>query len=193
MAAVPSIGNPPKVEISRPPRPDDLLDLELVENSVSLPPSQEEDDQPELRVYREEQTPRRDTTADQLAVPTDAVANLRLPQRSIDRAAEVKRAFDHAGPESDVGERLLEELVSGELAVALELENTEAALITLLQKTITDPTLATAVAKLTREVFGLSGAVRHRIQGSLGAIAGLRAQRALLTTHRARSGGRLGE
>jgi hypothetical protein len=194
MASARSIADPAGMEVSEPASLETLFDsLEIVESDVSVPPSLEDEDRRSLREYEEDEAKRRGTTPEQLTLAADAASNLALPERSVARAVEAKGAFDRAGIESDVGERLLEELVSGELAVALELQNTEGALIALLQKAVTDPALATAVAKLTREVVGLSSAVRRRIEGSLGAVAGLRAQRAFLASHRARTGGRHGE
>jgi hypothetical protein len=170
MASTRSISDPSGVEVSEPATLETLFDnLEIVESDVSGPPSREDEDRRALREYEDDDAKRRGTTPEQLALAADGRANLTLPHRSVARATEAKRAFERAGSESEVGERLLEELVSAELAVALELQNTEGALVALLQKTITDPTLGTAVTKLTREVIGLSDAVRHRIHGSLGA------------------------
>ena len=118
----------------------------------------------------------------------DAVANLTLSAPNLRRAHEVRVAFEAADDDGDIGERLLEELVSGEVGVALELQNIEGALASLLGKTVTDPRLALEVAKVFRETAGLSSAVRRRIENSLGAVATLRAQRILMSAQRARLG-----
>lgn len=100
------------------------------------------------------------------------------------RALEARLAFAAAGTSTDAGERLLQELVAGEVGVALQLVDVEAGLASLLAKTIADPRLATEVAKVFRETVALSGAVRRRMEGCLSAAATLRAQRLLLTMQR---------
>lgn len=119
----------------------------------------------------------------------DAVAGLTLSAANIVRAQEVLGEFDVAEEPSEVGERLLHELVAGELAVARELQDIEGAMAALLGRTVTDPALSAAVAKSFREAVALSNAVRRRMEGSLSAAAGLRAQRLLLTAQRGRIGG----
>lgn len=118
----------------------------------------------------------------------DAVANLTLSAPNLRRAQEVRVAFAAAEDEGDTGERLLEGLVAGEVGIALQLQDIEGALASLLGKTVTDPRLALEVAKVFRETAGLSNAVRRRIENSLGAVASLKAQRVLMAAQRARLG-----
>ncbi len=128
----------------------------------------------------------RDATA---AKPADAWSRLTLSPANICRATQIRGTFRSSGDDADVGERLLEELVAGETAVAMQLQDVEAALASLLSRTVTDPRLAMAVAKVMRETVGLSGAVRRRMENSLASVATLKAQRVLMAAQRGRLGG----
>jgi hypothetical protein len=117
--------------------------------------------------------------SEQLARAAAATANLALPDRSIAEGIRVAQAFKEQGG-ADVAEQILEQLVSGEVPVALELENIEGALVALLQRTVVEPHLFLKVAESFRETVATSAAIRRRIQNSLSAAAGLRAQRRML-------------
>ncbi len=117
------------------------------------------------------------------------VSTLTLAPANLRRAQEIGGTFRQSGEDSDVGERLLEELVAGETAVAMQLMDVEAALASLLSRTVTDPKLAMEIAKVMRETVGLSGAVRRRMENSLASVATLKAQRVLMAAQRGRLGG----
>ena len=117
------------------------------------------------------------------------VSTLTLAPANLRRAQEIGGTFRQSGEDSDVGERLLEELVAGETAVAMQLMDVEAALASLLSRTVTDPKLAMEIAKVMRETVGLSGAVRRRMENSLASVATLKAQRVLMNAQRCRLGG----
>lgn len=121
--------------------------------------------------------------------------SLVLSAESIGRGVEVRAAFERAGPDSDVGERLLEEFVAGEVPIVRELQNVEGALVALLGRTVmaADPAVALKVAEVLRETVALSSAIRKRAEASLVAVAGLRAQRAFSAAHAGKGGPRLGE
>ena len=118
----------------------------------------------------------------------DAVSRLTLSRVNLKRGHEVRVAFDQADDDAEVGGHLLQELVAGETAIALELQDVEAGLVSLLSKTIIDPTLAVAVTKTLREVVGVSSAIRRRMENSLGAAENLKAQRRFLSAQRGRFG-----
>jgi hypothetical protein len=107
---------------------------------------------------------------------------------SVQAARELRQAFANAGDDTNVGEKLLEDLVAMESAVAMSLIDTEAQTVVLLQRTLTNPALMLEVGKMAKEAVGLSTAIRRRMQGALGAAAGLRAQRRLLKIPRASHG-----
>jgi hypothetical protein len=116
------------------------------------------------------------------------IANLKLAPANLNRAHEVRLAFDRADEECAVGEGLLRELVAGETAVALELQNVEAAVVVLLRNAITDPAMAAAVSKTLRDVVSVSTSIRKRMENSLGAAENLKAQRRFLRAQRDRTG-----
>ena len=64
-----------------------------------------------------------------VAQPIVDISNLKLAAENLHRANEVRVAFDSAAEDCAVGERLLRELVAGETAVALELQDVEAAVV----------------------------------------------------------------
>ena len=123
------------------------------------------------------------------AHPGDAIANLTLSEPNLRRAHEVCAEFDAAEDLSVVGEKVLCELVGGEVAVAMQLRDIEAAMAALLSKTITDPEMTVAVCKGLKETIGLSTAIRRRMENSLSAAASLKAQRILLTAQRGQDRG----
>jgi hypothetical protein len=151
----------------------DLAEAELVEA--------DDGDTPPLARRQEEgsSTPRAD-----LKVPAtrDTAQSLSLPQANLDRARELRMAFENARDGTEVGERLLQDLAGTETAIALSLLDAEAAGIALLHGTLIDPNaeLALKVAEVLREIVALSSAVRRRTEGALNAAANLRVQRALL-------------
>ena len=118
----------------------------------------------------------------------DAVANLTLAPVNLQRGHELRVAFEQADEDADVGGRLLQELVAGETAIALELQDVEAGLVSLLGKAIADPALALAVTKTLREVVGVGNAIRRRMENSLGAAENLKAQRRFMYAQRGRTG-----
>jgi hypothetical protein len=111
------------------------------------------------------------------------MSTLSLSPASLGAARAVRQAFE-AVTDCDPAEGLLEQLLVGEVGIAHELQSLEAATTVLLTRTLDNPRLALEVAKVAREIVGLSSAIRRRTEGSLGAIAGLRAQRVLLARHR---------
>ncbi len=117
------------------------------------------------------------------------VSMLTLSPANIRRATEIGGTFRNSGNDAKIGERLLEELVSGEVGIALELRDIEGALASLVGKTVTDPTLVIAVMKALREVIAANGSVRGRMERSLAAAANLRAQRRFLRAQHGRLGG----
>jgi hypothetical protein len=119
-----------------------------------------------------------------LAQPAD-VSGLMLSAPSLERARDVREAFRQSS-DGEPAESLLEELIAGEVAVAHQLQDTEAAATVLLARVVADPELALHVAKVTREIVSLNTAVRRRIEGSLSAVATLRASRLLLAAQRGR-------
>ena len=121
--------------------------------------------------------------------PRLSVADLTLASGNVTRAAELRHAFASTADGSAVGEKLLQDFVGMETALALSLIDTEGAAIALLQRALTsEPTLALPLAKLAREIESLSAALRRRMQGGLAAAANLRAQRRLLAIPRASDG-----
>ena len=119
----------------------------------------------------------------------DALSMLTLNPVNLQRAREIGGTFHKSGDDAKIGERLLEELVSGEVGIALELRDIEGALASLVGKTVTDPTLVIAVMKALREVIAANGSVRGRMERSLAAAANLRAQRRFLRAQHGRLGG----
>ena len=116
--------------------------------------------------------------------PTSIVANVNmLEPRNLARALRARNDFEN---DVETGEGILQELVAGEVGIALQLLDVEAALASLLAKTFTDPRLASEVASVFRATTGLSAAVRKRIENSLDGAARLRAQRILLEQRRPR-------
>lgn len=107
-------------------------------------------------------------------------ATLGLRPVYLAKAESLRRKFKTPDQTGTTGEQILEELVATETPIAMALQDAEAALVSLLHKTITDPNLALAVMKLLKETVTVSGAVRRRIENSLGAVANLRAQREFL-------------
>jgi hypothetical protein len=165
---------------------DALAQIELVENAALSPEGQSA----MLHVLEE---PERGEQRDRVRpVPLDA-PGLALAPKSIERGLEVRRAFEHAGADSTVAEQLLEEFVAGEVPIILELQKVEGALVGLLGRTVTDPALVLKVAEVLKETVALSGAVRRRTEGTLAAVAGLRAQRAFIAAHRPAKAVRLGQ
>ena len=113
-----------------------------------------------------------------------AVAGMTISPANVKRAREIEREFRREDEESGVGERLLLELVAGESALALELQDIEGALLGLIGKAIANPNVALAVTKTLREVVLVSNAVRRRMENSLGAAENLKAQRRFLRAQR---------
>lgn len=111
---------------------------------------------------------------------TRVSATLGLGPAYLAKAESLRRKFNTPGRTDPTGEQILEELVATETPIAMALQDAEAALVSLLHKSITDPNLALAVMKLLKETVTVSNAVRRRIENSLGAIANLRAQRDFL-------------
>ncbi len=96
------------------------------------------------------------------------------------------RAALRDGSDGDPAERILEELVGGEVGLGHELQNLEGVATALLTRTIDRPELALKVSAVAREVFALSSAIRRRTENTFSAIASLRAQRVLLAAQRGR-------
>lgn len=165
-----------------------FANLTLVENESLAPQPEGQELEPYPVAQLEEQ----------LHVPVVAALEaptLMISRENIQRGIEVRDAFDRAGPDSDVGARLLEEFVAGEVPIVRELQNVEGALGALLGRTVmgADLHLALKVAEVLRETVALSSAVRKRAETSLAAVAGLRAQRAFISSNHQRTRGCLGE
>jgi len=126
--------------------------------------------------------------ADADAQAVNSVATLTVNPINLARAHQVRAAFEQAADDSSVGELLLCELVAGETATALELQDVEAGLVSLLGRTITDPSIALAVTKTLREVVGVSNVIRLRMERALGAAENMKAQRRFLHAQRGRVG-----
>ncbi len=112
-----------------------------------------------------------------------SLAHLTISDASLTLARRARETLE-AQSDGDPAERILEDLVAGEVGLGHELQNLEGMATALLARTMDNPALAMHVAKVAREVFGLSTAVRRRTENSLSAIAGLRAQRVLLAAPR---------
>ena len=112
--------------------------------------------------------------------PSLAAPGFRLPDAYLAEAKKLRASFEAAEVDAAPGERLIEELIAGETAIARSLADSEAALASILQHCLTNPKLAVEVTKTLREVSGLSTAIRRRIEHSLRAVADLRAQRKFL-------------
>jgi hypothetical protein len=126
--------------------------------------------------------------AEALARPEADLRSLTISSPSLALAGEARAAL-RDGSDGDPAERILEELVAGEVGLGHELQGLEGVATTLLTRSIDRPELALKVAAVAREVFALSSAIRRRTENSLSAIAGLRAQRVLLAAHRGRLNG----
>ena len=118
----------------------------------------------------------------------EAVAKMTLSDRNLKRGGQVRASFEAAGDAGEVGERLLEELVAGEVAVALELSDVEATLAAMLRSVQSNPEVTLVVLKTLKEAVSLSDAIRRRMQNSLAAAATLRTQRQLVAAQRGRLG-----
>jgi hypothetical protein len=120
----------------------------------------------------------------------DAASKPLAPLPSISKASlalvgEARQTFRQSS-DGDPAERILEDLVAGEVGLGHELQNLEGVATGLLVRTIDDPLLALQIIKVAREVFALSTALRRRTENTFAAIAGLRAQRVLLAGQRGR-------
>ena len=117
----------------------------------------------------------------------DAVGSLTLSKANLGHMRRAREAFQVAS-DGDPAEEVLEQFVTGEVGIGLQLQDLEAAASDLLGRTLVDPTLAMATAKVMRELVAISSAVRRRTEHTLTTIAGLRAQRQLLAAQRGRRG-----
>lgn len=167
-----------------------LRDLEgepaLVDNDEALRSAVSP--QEEHQEHRAELERRQREKDEQIEQAAEVVPTLRLAQVNLERGQEVQQAFRDTGPDGDEAERLLLELVAGEIPVLLQLRDLEAANAALLGRTITNPELSTAVLKVARETTAWLTAVRTRTQNTMGVIADLRAQRKFLARHRRKVG-----
>jgi hypothetical protein len=163
----------------------DVLDgAQLVEIEDAPPPSAHE---AALQEETETVARTRETEDDAITRSMNAISTLTLAPANLERGVRARTDFE-AGDDGEVGERLLEELVANEVPIALQLQDVEGALATLLSRSITLPEVSLQALKVLRETVHVSNAVRRRIENSLGAAANLRAQRRFLATHRGRSG-----
>jgi hypothetical protein len=161
-----------------------LAEVSIVENpALEAAPTAAEDGEAH---FADELAKRNGTHPAQAARAAEAMANLTLSSTSLASAREVRQSFEENGAEA--AEQLLERFVADETAVALDLQNAEAASIVLLARAILDPDLAGKVAKMAREVVALSSAIRARTERTLARVADLRAQRAFLAAHRRPNG-----
>jgi hypothetical protein len=117
----------------------------------------------------------------------EAAAKMTLSPPNLERVRAVGAAL-RAASDGDPYEQLLDELIAGEDGIGHQLQDIEAAVTGLLAQTISDPAMFLQVAKMAKEVIGLSSAVRRRKENSMAAIASLRAQRVLLAVQRGRLG-----
>jgi len=117
-----------------------------------------------------------------------ALTECRLPAEYIERARVVRQALDSSSPAAAADERLLHELIAGDMPVALALQDAQAELVRVLQKALHNPELALSVAKVMRETVALTSAVSRRIEASLMASGSLRAQRRFLALNRGKDG-----
>jgi hypothetical protein len=122
--------------------------------------------------------------------PSTALAapGLQLPAEYVCEGERLRARFAAAEADAPPAEQVLESLIAGEVPIAMSLADSEGALAALLTRTLVDPKLALEVARVLREVVGLSGAVRRRIELCAGAVANLRAQRRFIEGHRGRHG-----
>ena len=155
-----------------------LQEMSVVDARDSAP----ESEQP-LMTLQEAEEFERLQRAESRAPLVDATPNLTLSQGSLDRVRDVRRSFEDAS-DGDPAEALLEQLIAGETGIGHQLQDLEAAATVLLGRVLTDPQLAMPVARVTREIVALGSAVRRRTENSLNAVAGLRAQRILISKHR---------
>jgi hypothetical protein len=138
--------------------------------------------------HRAELERRQREKEEQLEHAADVLPALRLADANLQRGREVKQTFLEAGPDGDEAERLLLELIAGEVPVILQLRDLEAATAALACRTMTDPTLSPGVLKVARETTAWLTAVRSRTEKTMVVIADLRAQRRFLAAHRRQSG-----
>jgi len=163
--------------------PESLREMTVVDSdSDVLPPPHEALLADEERLELEASVAQQQTGSRDL----EAISRLKLSVPNLQRAQEIRGQFDVSDDPSEVGERMLHELVAGEFAVALELGDIQGAMASLFGKTVLDPQLSVEVAKGFREAVALSSAVRSRMERSLSAAATLRAQRLLLAAQRGR-------
>jgi hypothetical protein len=118
-----------------------------------------------------------------------ALSKMKLSPAHLARGEQVRKRFEEAGTDGDDGEKLLEELTAREVPIALALQDLESTLAALLAKAVLEPEPALHVTRAFKEVVGLSGAIRTRMQNCLSAAANLRAHRSFLKEHRRPSGG----
>jgi hypothetical protein len=159
---------------------------ELVDNEVAVTPPAFPPQETELR-DREADLDRQRREKSELTAKV--LPKLVLSPANLARGQQVRQAFEASGTDSDVGERLLEELVAAEVPVALELQRIEGALTAFLGEAMLESEAALQVVKVLKETVGLSNAVRTRMSNALAAAANLRAHRNFLKEHRRPSGG----
>lgn len=159
---------------------------ELVDNEVAVTPPAFPPQEAELR-DREAERDRQ--LREKAELTAKVLPKLVLSPANIARGKHVREAFETSSTDSDVGERLLEELVAAEVPVALELQRIEGALTAFLGEAMLESAAALQVLKVLKETVGLSGAIRTRMQNCLSAAANLRAHRRFLAQHRGRVGG----
>ena len=184
IAPVEVSGSGDPLTLARPAELDAFGGARLVEINEVAPPSPHE-----VALHEEHEQLARTREADEESITRsmDAISTLTLAPANLERGARARTDFDASG-DGEVGERLLEELVANEVPIALQLQDVEGALATLLSRSITLPEVSLQALKVLRETVLTSNAVRRRIENSLGAAANLRAQRRFLATHRGRNG-----
>ena len=159
--------------------------LEDNEEALRTVVSPQDAQQQEEQAEREQKEREKD---EQMQRAADVLPMLRLTDVNLQRGREVQEAFLEAGPDGDEAERLLLELVAGEVPVILQLRDLEAATAALACRTMTNPELTPAVLKVARETTAWLTAVRKRAETTMGVIADLRAQRRFLAAHRTKRG-----
>jgi len=159
---------------------------ELVDNEVTVTPPAF---LPQETEFRDREAERDRQLREKAELTAKVLPKLVLSPANLARGQQVRQAFEASGTDSDVGERLLEELVAAEVPVALELQRIEGALTAFLGEAMLESEAALQVAKVLKETVGLSNAIRSRMQNALSAAANLRAHRKFLAAHRGRVGG----
>ncbi len=113
-------------------------------------------------------------------------AEFQLKPEYLKRGRAARALLSGESPGAGADEQILFDLVAGELPIIAALEEAQAQLVVRVALASDSPKVMVMLARALKDVVTVANSLSRRVEGTLTAAAGLRAQRRFLSLHHSR-------